>query len=343
MQQVGVGGAILGGGISFFSNMYGWACDNVASFEVVTACGSIVTASPNSYPDLYWALRGGGNNFGIVTKFTLYTYAQGKMYYSNFGFNNTVLDSVIRAFVGVGINPSHDPNGQQILQLRWDNGNRVALGQLQYAQEVEYPSMFLEYRSIPKYLSVANISSQADLVATWGRNTIRGLRQGFWTATYKLDTEFTSFVKDVFYEDGKVIENLPGVSMYATLQVITTQQIQHMSRHGGNPLGLRIEDGPLLNFLTVPQWDDPAYDSLIHSTIAKIFKRLNEQAKKKGLSHNLVYMNYASEYQDVIASYGPENKANLKKIAKKYDPKEVFQKLQPGFFKLEGAPKAPLL
>jgi hypothetical protein len=48
-------------------------------------------------------------------------------------------------------------------------------------------------------------------------------------------------------------------------------------------------------------------------------------------------MNYASQFQDVIASYGPR-KNKLKSIAKKYDPKDVFQTLQPGYFKLDRAP-----
>ncbi|KAF3028316.1 hypothetical protein E8E12_000290, partial [Didymella heteroderae] len=80
VNDVGVSGLILGGGISFFANMRGWACDNVESFELVTASGLIITVTRKSYPDLYSALRGGGNNFGIVTKFQLHTFPVGKMW-----------------------------------------------------------------------------------------------------------------------------------------------------------------------------------------------------------------------------------------------------------------------
>jgi FAD/FMN-containing dehydrogenase len=62
VSGIGIGGLTTGGGISFFSNEYGWACDNVISFELVTASGEIVTASTHHYPDLYWALRGGTFN-----------------------------------------------------------------------------------------------------------------------------------------------------------------------------------------------------------------------------------------------------------------------------------------
>ena len=81
MAPVGVPGLILGGGISFFSNKLGWACDNVASYEVVTASGLVVTASSTEFPDLYWALRGGGgSNFGVVTTSKLHAFPQGHMW-----------------------------------------------------------------------------------------------------------------------------------------------------------------------------------------------------------------------------------------------------------------------
>jgi FAD/FMN-containing dehydrogenase len=74
-------------------------CDNVASYEVVTASGIIIiTASPTSYPDLYWALRGGDSNFGIVTNFKLDAFPLGRMWggqriYTEDKFS-TVLDAV---------------------------------------------------------------------------------------------------------------------------------------------------------------------------------------------------------------------------------------------------------
>ena len=73
VPSVGVGGLTTGAGNSYFSTGHGMACDNVASFEVVTADGSIVTASATQNTDLFWALKGGSNNFGIVTRFDLFT------------------------------------------------------------------------------------------------------------------------------------------------------------------------------------------------------------------------------------------------------------------------------
>lgn len=69
--NVGVAGLILGGGNTFLTARRGFACDNVVSYEVVLADGRVITAAANSHDDLFWALKGGSNNFGIVTNFKM--------------------------------------------------------------------------------------------------------------------------------------------------------------------------------------------------------------------------------------------------------------------------------
>ena len=64
---MGVGGLILGGGFFHFSGEYGLAADNVKNFEAVLADGRVVNANAQQHTDLFWALKGGGPNFGRFT------------------------------------------------------------------------------------------------------------------------------------------------------------------------------------------------------------------------------------------------------------------------------------
>jgi FAD/FMN-containing dehydrogenase len=70
VSTTGIAGYTLGGGLGWLMGKYGLACDNVEAVELVTAAGDVLKVDADSYPDLLWALRGGGGNFGVATSFT---------------------------------------------------------------------------------------------------------------------------------------------------------------------------------------------------------------------------------------------------------------------------------
>lgn len=152
VSAIGVGGLTLGGGVSFFSNRYGWACDNVNKYQVVLADGSIQEVTPSSLPDLYFALRGGGNNFGIVTRFDLVTFPQDKMWggAQAFLYSPESAAGLNEAFHWLAINGPEDPYAQVILAYAYVQSADmyVISSDLQYGKPVENPPMLQNFTAV---------------------------------------------------------------------------------------------------------------------------------------------------------------------------------------------------
>ncbi len=77
ISTTGVAGLTLGGGIGWLVGKHGMSIDNLRSMRMVTADGELITVNHHAHPDLFWALRGGGGNFGVVTSFTFALHPQG--------------------------------------------------------------------------------------------------------------------------------------------------------------------------------------------------------------------------------------------------------------------------
>lgn len=87
--NTGVGGLVLGGGLSYMSTQYGWAASSVLEYEIVFANGTIGHINGDNYPDIFKALKGGGNNFGVITNYRLQAHPQGDIWGGNLVFLRT--------------------------------------------------------------------------------------------------------------------------------------------------------------------------------------------------------------------------------------------------------------
>lgn len=98
ISSTGIAGLTLGGGFGWLGRSYGMACDNVISADVVLADGSVVTASADENADLFWGIRGGGGNFGIVTSFEFRLHEVGPMLGGMLVYPIERATEVLRAF-----------------------------------------------------------------------------------------------------------------------------------------------------------------------------------------------------------------------------------------------------
>ncbi|MCI4369073.1 MAG: FAD-binding oxidoreductase [Thermoplasmata archaeon] len=98
ISTTGIGGLTLGGGIGYLTRGAGLSLDNVVGADVVLADGSFVTANAESHPDLYWALRGGGGNFGVVTNFQFRLHPVNEIFGGPIFFEREDAEKVMRAY-----------------------------------------------------------------------------------------------------------------------------------------------------------------------------------------------------------------------------------------------------
>lgn len=168
LKTIGVGGLTLGGGIHYFTAKYGFAMDNVAAYEVVIASGEVVIANATSNPDLFWALKGGGNNFGIVTKMTLLTHPAPQISSSLLIYGPTTGQQFVSAIADFATYQTELENGLEtggifVIDYAASTGMSPMLMGVQISDELQ-PAIFENFTSIPSEIAVYNITNLAD----WG-------------------------------------------------------------------------------------------------------------------------------------------------------------------------------
>lgn len=161
--DIGVGGFITGGGISYFSPRFGWACDMVLNYQVVLAGGFIVDAK--DVPGLLAALRGGSNNFGIVTRVDLQTFDQGLVWGGHTINPLSTLDAVVNAFVDINSANAYDPYASLITTFGVSQamGMVAIANNIEYTKEEAYPPIFKRLTDLPSYSSSLRVTNLTDL------------------------------------------------------------------------------------------------------------------------------------------------------------------------------------
>lgn len=311
VSHTGVGGLTLGGGMGWLARQYGLACDNVVSYTVVTADGEVVRASRTERPDLFWGLRGGGGNFGIVTEFEFRLHPIGtRTLVAEYTFPLERTVSALKAWRDLNATA---PRAATFTASIGRDGN-ATLGFVWVGDPKRAGRLVREFRALrrPTAANVAEMS-YVDLQTredTVERHSLRRYSKGHYLK------EFPDAAIEAFAHRGDGFQ--PSVSLQA---------------YGGAIADVPDEDaafshrGTLFEFGTGTSWTDPADDE---TRIAAA----RRSAAAVAPFANGVYVNALSDEgaEGVRRAYSPEKLARLVALKDAYDPHNVFhlnQNIQP--------------
>ncbi|KAK8917682.1 FAD-dependent monooxygenase yanF [Metarhizium anisopliae] len=339
VADVGLGGYALGGGLSSLSPAYGLAMDNVFEYELVLPNATIVNVNQDSHPDLYFALRGGMSNFGIVTHFTMRAVPQGQVYGGSRTFPSQLREEVL----------------QQAFELttQWKNDTAMAFYShftyrqneddfditvhQEYARPTMDPPPFRQLNRLPS----TSDNLRIDWTSSFSRESIfpSGYRNLFATATYQPSVDIDRKVQDILIEELQSCKAVPGLLPSIVTQPIYEEAIRANSDRGGSAAGLEAE-GPLtgklhLGFnakklaknsilLLTMRWNNEKDDATISALADRWLQRSLAIIQEAGKGNPWLYINYASKSQDPFAGYGEKNRQRLIAIQKEVDPRGTF-------------------
>ncbi|KAJ5092637.1 FAD dependent oxidoreductase [Penicillium alfredii] len=340
---VGVPGYILGGGVAFFSNEYGWASANVVRFTGVLADGRVVTAKPNNeHADLFWALRGGGNSFALATDFELKTLRVPKVTVgmANYGFG--VGEQFIRSVHDFATAGTKDPKAAVIPMAEYlpetgtvsysailfYNGNNATPAALQSFQKPTLTPLTNTFR----YRSMNQWSQELDGAV----GLLKGSRQRFYVLNIHASRKETiATVHDTFVEVAKTSLPIGVVVAAMAFPQVAEQYIHASTVNGGDPQDLDPDGAPYI-------WVEESITALAavrDEDIDAFYTKVNGEIRQKLLADGVklpeyTYLNDANPAQDSFGTFPPDNLARLRKIRARYDPDRVFTDLMPGGWKV---------
>ncbi|EFL31157.1 FAD linked oxidase domain-containing protein [Streptomyces viridochromogenes DSM 40736] len=317
VSTTGVGGFVLGGGTGWLDRWCGLAVDNLLAVELVTADGSRVHASADENPDLFWALHGGGGNFGVATALTLRLHELPEFSMALVLFLPEHGPDAVRTFREV-IASAPDEAGGGIIYLTGPPeefvpehlvGRLVCVALLTYAGgEDDMRKVAQPLLALPHEAEVVGAIPYADLQCMI--DDPPGMRN-YWSAEYVTGAP-DDFV-DVFCSLAGAVPVPTG-----TQHVLFPQGGAIAAGPPEYPVPYRDAPWAVHPFAV---WEDPADDERCRQWVRDV------RAGTRPWSTGAVYLNFIGDEGDerVVAGLGAENTRRLAELKRRYDPDNVFR------------------
>lgn len=325
VSLTGVAGLTLCGGLGWLRRKHGMACDALISVDIVTADGKMVTASPDENSELFWALQGGGGNFGVVTSFEFQLYPVGPMVtlcapFYRLGddaadivrrwndFMATAPDDVSSSFFLWSI-PDHAAFPEELRGVPVVIPAAVHSGPIEEGETVLQP---LRELAEP----ILDLSGQLPYTAVqtaFDPFFVKGERLNYWKSLYlnRIDSDGI----------GKIVaraQNRPNPWALIAFWHLGGA----MNRVDPSKTALGVRDASYLYSLDT-SWTDPADDE------QAIAWTRDAWAEMQDYSNGGAYLNFPGQGEEgetlMRASYGSDNYDRLVEIKTKYDPRNMFR------------------
>ncbi|KAF2275723.1 bifunctional solanapyrone synthase [Westerdykella ornata] len=323
---------VLGGGLSHMSSKYGFPADNVVSIEIITAMGTLVTASKDANPDLFWALKAGSTNYGIVTRVTLATYPVGKVWGGTLVYTNDHRDSVMGAIAKYQKSGQLDTNSAILPYLGISN-NTIYVN-VAYLDGVERPDALKPFLDIPTVADLTALHDNfTDLIKGGTPLGVPRWTQGVTTILFDEQTYLDVGRLCQVFSD-QIAPSIQGWTMILMPQPIAKSMVTESWKRGANPMAQNLREAAQMWFSINIGWIRAEDDAKVERGLAEVLGKIDTLTKKKGLHHPFIFANDASSAQRPLQSYGREVVDKMRKVRSQVDPKGFFQKNWPGGYKL---------
>ncbi|KIJ53165.1 hypothetical protein M422DRAFT_155651, partial [Sphaerobolus stellatus SS14] len=309
---VGVAGFTLGGGYAWNTQKYGLACDNVVAFELVTPASQILNVTAQSHPDLFFGLKGGGNNFGIVTSFVLKTYPQGQVWGGTISYNG-IVPAIQQAFEDFDAT-NNDPNASLLAIYLSQGGNFTTSVVLYYDGPQPTNGTYDVFLNTPSTSKDIKTRTFLDFEKNFITNPVN--RQASHTVPI---IQYTKRIVDTIANQTMV----PGFTTAPTDFTMFTLEPLHSSlyNHATNSAYPHSAAHPWTASNVAIAYSNPALDNAAYAAVMNAGLTIQQVAIQEGQSSPdaILYPNYAGPLTKSKLIFG-DNLPMLQSIQAQNDP-----------------------